>query len=104
MNKRILSGIQPTGTLHLGNYLGALKNWVSLQHQAESLFCVVDLHALTTPQDPKALKESILDTAIYYIAAGIDPEKSTIFVQSMVPAHSELSWLLSCHTPLGWLN
>jgi len=104
MNKRILSGIQPTGTLQLGNYLGALKNWVALQHQAESLFCVVDLHALTTPQDPKALKEAILDTAIYYIAAGIDPTKSTVFVQSMVPAHSELSWLLSCHTPLGWLN
>ena len=104
MNKRILSGIQPTGNLHLGNYLGALKNWVDMQHTSESLFCVVDLHALTMPQDPEKLKAHILDTAIMYVAAGIDPEKSTIFVQSMVPAHTELSWLLSCQTPLGWLN
>ena len=104
MNQRILSGIQPTGNLHLGNYLGALKNWVTLQHRAESFFCVVDLHALTMPQDPEQLRQHITDTAIAYIAAGVDPEKSTIFVQSMVPAHAELGWLLSCHTPLGWLN
>lgn len=104
MTKRILSGIQPTAHLHLGNYLGALRNWVTLQHQAESFFCVVDLHAITVPQDPVQLKEHIIDTAITYIAAGIDPKKSTIFVQSMVPAHSELCWLLACHTPLGWLN
>lgn len=102
--KRILSGIQPSGYLHLGNYLGALKNWVAMQHQAESLFCVVDLHALTVPQDPSKLKQHILDTAMLYIAAGIDPQKSTIFVQSMVPAHTELCWLLSCMAPLGWLN
>lgn len=103
-SKRILSGIQPTGNLHLGNYLGALKNWVALQYTAESFFCVVDLHALTMPQDPRQLRQHIQDTAIAYIAAGVDPEKSTIFVQSMVPAHAELCWLLACHTPLGWLN
>lgn len=102
--RRILSGIQPNQYLHLGNYLGALKNWVGLQHYAESFFCVVDLHALTVAQDPAELREHIINTAITYIAAGIDPEKSAIFVQSMVPAHSELTWLLSCHTPLGWLN
>jgi tryptophanyl-tRNA synthetase len=104
MTKRILSGIQPTANLHLGNYLGALKNWVSLQHTAESFFCVVNLHALTVAQDPIKLKEYTIDTAITYIAAGVDPQKSTIFIQSMVPAHSELCWLLSCQTPLGWLN
>ena len=102
--KRIFSGIQPNENLHLKNYLGALKNWVTLQHETESFFCVVDLHALTTPQDPAQLREQIVDTAITYIAAGIDPKKSTIFVQSMVPAHSELTWLLACQTPLGWLN
>ena len=96
MNQRILSGIQPTGNLHLGNYLGALKNWVTLQHRAESFFCVVDLHALTMPQDPEQLRQHITDTAIAYIAAGVDPEKSTIFVQSMVPAHAELGWHHLC--------
>ncbi|UNM05919.1 MAG: tryptophan--tRNA ligase [Holosporaceae bacterium] len=104
MKKRILSGIQPTGNLHLGNYLGALKNWVHMQNDAEALFCVVDLHALTVPQNPEKLKQHIIDTAMMYVAVGIDPEKSTIFVQSMVPAHAELSWLLSCQAPLGWLN
>lgn len=104
MHKRIFSGVQPNENLHLGNYLGALKNWVSLQHDAESFFCVVDLHALTVLQDPVRLREHIIDTAITYIAAGIDPKKSTIFVQSMVPAHAELCWLLACQTPLGWLN
>lgn len=101
---RIFSGVQPTGNLHLGNYLGAIKNWVSMQHQHESLFCIVDLHAITVPQDPKALHEATLSTAAAYIACGIDPEKSIIFHQSAVPEHSELAWLFSTITPLGWLN
>jgi tryptophanyl-tRNA synthetase len=101
---RILSGMQPTGNLHLGNYLGALKNWVALQDQAECYFCVVDLHAITVPQDPAKLRQSVRETAASYIAAGIDTKKSTLFVQSAVSAHSELSWILSTQTPLGWLN
>lgn len=101
---RILSGVQPTGNLHLGNYLGAIKNWVAMQHQHESLFCIVDLHAITVPQDPNALREATLSTAAAYIACGIDPVKSVIFHQSAVPEHSELAWLFSTITPLGWLN
>lgn len=101
---RILSGIQPTGNLHLGNYLGALRNWVALQHKHENLFCIVDLHALTTLPAPGDLLTWTREVAAAYIAAGIDPEKSTIFVQSAVPAHSELAWMFSCMTPLGWLN
>src|SRR5580704_13086056 len=101
---RILSGMQPTGNLHLGNYLGALKNWVKLQDKAECYYCVVDLHAITTPQDPQKLRSATRETAAAYIAAGIDTKKSTLFVQSAVPAHTELSWILSTHTPLGWLN
>lgn len=104
MTKRILSGIQPTNNLTIGNYLGALKNWVTLQDQAENLFCIVDLHAITVPQDPKALYHATLEVAATYLAAGIDPKKSAIFVQSHVSAHAELGWLLSCMTPLGWLN
>lgn len=102
--KRILSGMQPTYQLHLGNYLGALRNWVSLQHDYESLFCVVDLHALTQQPDPAELRKNTRSAAAAYIAAGIDPEKSAIFVQSHVRSHAELHWLLSCRTPLGWLN
>ncbi|MDX2028770.1 MAG: tryptophan--tRNA ligase [Alphaproteobacteria bacterium] len=102
--KRILSGMQPTGNLHLGNYLGALKNWVKLQDTADGYFCIVDLHAITTPQDPQKLKQATRETAAAYIAAGIDTHKSTLFVQSAVPAHCELSWILSVHTPLGQLN
>ena len=101
---RILSGVQPTGNLHLGNYLGAIKNWVGMQSQHECLFCIVDLHAITVPQDPKALREATLTTAAAYIACGIDPEKSVIFHQSAVPEHSELAWLFSTITPMGWLN
>lgn len=104
MKNRIFSGIQPTGNLHLGNYLGAIRNWVQLQNTAECLFCIVDLHAITVPQDPAALRESILKTAAAYIASGIDPAKNIIFQQSMVSGHAELGWLLSCLTPLGWLN
>jgi tryptophanyl-tRNA synthetase len=101
---RIFSGIQPTGNLHLGNYLGAIRNWVALQHDYECIFCIVDLHALTLPQDPDELRKSTREVTAAYIAAGIDPEHCIIFNQSMVSAHAELSWLLGCLTPLGWLN
>src|SRR5690348_9633801 len=101
---RIFSGIQPTGNLHLGNYLGAIRNWVALQHDYECIFCIVDLHALTQPQDPAELHASTREVTGAYIAAGIEPERCTIFNQSMVSAHTELAWLLGCLTPLGWLN
>jgi len=101
---RIFSGIQPTGNLHLGNYLGAIRNWVALQHDYECIFCIVDLHALTMPQDPLELRHSTREVTAAYIAAGIDVEHCIIFNQSMVSAHAELAWLLSCLTPLGWLN
>jgi len=93
--QRIFSGIQPSGNLHLGNYLGAIKNWVKLQDEFESIFCVVDLHAITTPQDPEELRKSTIEIAKTYLAAGIDPEKATIFVQSQVPQHTELMWILN---------
>src|SRR5438876_3111595 len=101
---RIFSGIQPTGNLHLGNYLGAIRNWVELQKDYECIFCIVDLHALTLPQDPAELRASTREVTAAYIAAGIDPERCIIFNQSMVSAHAELAWLLGCLTPLGWLN
>src|SRR5215467_2284161 len=101
---RIFSGIQPTGNLHLGNYLGAIRNWVALQHDFECIFCIVDLHALTQPQDPDELRQATREVTAAYIAAGIDPERCIIFNQSTVSAHAELSWLLGCLTPLGWLN
>jgi len=115
---RVLSGVQPTGSLHLGNYLGAIRQWVDFQdnpplpeiqeegveYKTENFFCVVDLHAITMPHDPKELGESTLASAALYVAAGIDPEKSKVFVQSHVPAHSELAWLLNCITPMNWLE
>ena len=101
---RIFSGIQPTGNLHLGNYLGAIRNWVALQHDYECIFCIVDLHALTVPQDPAELRAATREVTAAYIAAGVDPERCVIFNQSTVTAHSELAWILSCITPLGWLN
>ena len=106
MVKRIFSGVQPTGNLHLGNYLGAIKNFVSLNKDMENscIFCVVDLHAITIKQDPKELKENIRETVATFIASGIDPEKSIIFNQSSVPAHSEGAWILSCIARMGWLN
>ncbi len=104
MNRRILSGIQPTGNLHLGNYLGAIRNWVALQADHECLFCIVDLHALTQPQAPEELRQSTRVVAAAYIASGVDPENCIIFNQSQVPAHCELAWVLACMTPLGWLN
>ena len=101
---RIFSGVQPTGNLHLGNYLGAIRNWVALQKDFACIFCIVDLHALTLPQDPALLRAATREVAAAYIAAGIDPEACIIFNQSMVSAHAELAWLLACLTPLGWLN
>ena len=100
----IFSGIQPTGNLTIGNYLGALKNWVKLQEEYDTFYCIVDLHAITVRQVPKDLRHSTLQTLAIYMAAGLDPEKNTIFIQSHVPAHSELSWLLTCNTYMGELG
>ena len=106
MNKKIFSGVQPTGNLHLGNYLGAIKNFVELNNDDKNdcVFCVVDLHAITVKQDPKELRDNIRETVATFIACGINPEKSIIFKQSTVPAHSEAAWLLSCVARMGWLN
>ena len=106
MIKKIFSGVQPTGNLHLGNYLGAIKNFVDLQNEKENqcIFCVVDLHAITVKQDPKELKKNIRETVATFIACGIDPASSIIFNQSMVSAHSEAAWILSCVSRIGWLN
>lgn len=101
--KRIFSGIQPTGNIHLGNYLGAIRNWVNLQREYESIFCIADLHAITTFQDPERLKSKTLELAALLMAAGIQPAAS-IFIQSRVSAHAELAWILECVTPVGWLR
>jgi tryptophanyl-tRNA synthetase len=102
--KRIFSGAQPTGNVHLGNYLGALRNWVALQREYESFFCIVNLHAITVPQDSKVLAAKTRELARIYLAVGIDPEASTVFVQSDVPAHAELTWLLNCVTRMSELE
>lgn len=104
MKKRIFSGAQPTGQLHIGNYLGALKNWVALQNEYEAFYCIVNLHAITLPQDPTTLRTATLDLARIYLAAGVDPEKSTIFIQSDVAEHAELTWVLSCISRMGELE
>ncbi len=104
MKKRIFSGAQPTGQLHIGNYLGALKNWVALQDEYEAFYCIVNLHAITLPQNPAELRQKTLDLARIYLAAGVDPEKSTIFIQSDVPEHAELTWVLSCIARYGELE
>ena len=106
MSKKIFSGVQPTGNLHLGNYLGAIKNFVDLNNEVENecIFCVVDLHAITVKQNPKELRNNILETVATFIASGIDPQKSIIFNQSKVPAHAEGAWILSCIARMGWLN
>ncbi|HVN52240.1 MAG TPA: tryptophan--tRNA ligase [Acidimicrobiales bacterium] len=101
---RVFSGIQPSGSLHLGNLLGALRNWVTEQHEADALYCVVDLHALTVPQDPTELRTSTLELAQLLLAVGIDPEVSTLFVQSHVPEHAELAWLMQCTAAYGELS
>ena len=101
---RVFSGIQPSGKLHLGNYLGAIRRWVEKQGEKESFICIVDLHAITVQQDPEALRRQTRELSAMLLACGIDPEKTTLFVQSHVRAHGEGSWLLSCVTPLGWLE
>ena len=102
--KRVFSGVQPTGNIHLGNYLGALKQFVELQKDYQCVYCIVDMHAITLPQDPKELKEHILDVAALYLAVGVDPQKSIVFVQSDVPGHAELSWILTCSSYMGELS
>ncbi len=102
--QRILSGVQPTGNLHLGNYFGAIRNWVNLQEQYDNFFCVVDLHAITAPHNPQTLAQDTYTIAALYLACGIDLRYSTIFIQSHITAHSELAWLLNCITPLNWLE
>ncbi len=104
MKARVFSGVQPTGNLHIGNYLGALKNWVEIQGNYESIFGIVDLHAITVYQEPAELRAKILEIAALFLAAGIDPKHSTIVVQSAVPEHAELAWMLTCVTPVGWLE
>jgi tryptophanyl-tRNA synthetase len=102
--KRVFSGVQPSGNFHLGNYIGATKNWVANQHLYDNIFCIVDLHALTVPQDPHLLYQKTRELALVYLACGLDLEHCAIFVQSHVAAHAELTWLLNCVTPLGWLE
>ena len=102
--QRVLSGIQPSGEFHIGNYLGALLQWVDFQDKYDSYYCVVDLHAITVPQDPLELRRTTREVTAIYLAAGLDPNKAAIFVQSHLPAHAELAWILTCMTPLGWLH
>jgi tryptophanyl-tRNA synthetase len=102
--KRIFSGAQPSGRLHIGNYLGALKRWAAEQYDKETYYCIVDMHAITVPQDPAILRKRTRESAAVYIASGLDPDISTIFVQSHVTAHAELCWILNCITPVGWLE
>ena len=101
--KRVFSGVQPTGNIHLGNYLGALRQFVELQEDHECIYCIVDEHAITVPQDPKELKQHILDVAALYLAVGVDPRKSIVFVQSQVSGHAELGWILNCASNTGEL-
>jgi len=104
MKPRVFSGVQPSGSLHIGNYLGALKNWVRIQYDYESIFCIVDLHAITVYQEPAELAKKIEEIAALFIASGIDPKHCAIFAQSSVAAHVELAWVLTCVTPFGWLG
>jgi len=102
--KRVFSGVQPTGNIHIGNYLGALRQFVELQDDNECIYCIVDMHSITVPQDPKALRQHILDVAALYLAVGVDPKKSIVFIQSDVPGHAELSWILTCNSYTGELS
>jgi len=104
MKPRVFSGVQPSGDLHIGNYLGALKNWVRIQHDYECIYCIVDLHAVTVYQEPDLLKQKVRELAALFLAVGIDPKTSAVMVQSQVPAHAELAWMLTCVTPVGWLQ
>jgi tryptophanyl-tRNA synthetase len=101
---RVFSGVQPSGMLHIGNYLGAIQRWVTEQDEKENYFCIVDMHAITVPQDPETLRRKTRELAALYLASGLDPERSTIFVQSHVRAHAECCWILNCVTPVGWLE
>src|SRR5579862_6723239 len=104
MKARVLSGIQPTGSPHIGNYLGALKNWAKIQYDYDSIYCIVDLHAVTVYQEPAELRTKIEELAGVLLAIGIDPGHSSLVVQSSIPAHAELAWMLTCVTPVGWLE
>jgi tryptophanyl-tRNA synthetase len=104
MKKRVFSGIQPTGNIHLGNYLGAIRHWVASQAEFENIFCIVDLHAITVPQEPPILKAKIRELAALLLAAGIDPKLSALFVQSQISAHTELAWIFNCIIPMGWMQ
>jgi tryptophanyl-tRNA synthetase len=104
MKKRVFSGIKPTGNLHIGNYLGAISQWVKKQEQYDNIFCIVDLHAITVSQDPKVLRTKTREVAGLYLAAGIDPKQSAVFIQSHVTAHAELAWILKCFIPVGWMQ
>ena len=104
MKKRVFSGMQPSGELHLGNYIGALRHWVEEQEENENIFCVVDQHAITADYEPDQLRANVRQLVALYLAAGLDPQKTTLFVQSHVPEHTELAWLLNCVTPMGWLQ
>ena len=104
VKKRVFSGIQPTGNLHLGNYVGAIRNWVETQAMYDNFFCIVDLHAITLPIDPKELHQSIRQLAAIYLASGLDTRYCKLFIQSHVHEHAEMSWILECFTPMGWLN
>ena len=104
MKKRVFSGIKPTGDVHLGNYLGAIRNWAAMQDDYDNIFCIVDLHAITIPTDPKALKADTRELAGMLMASGIDPERSILFVQSHLHEHSELAWILNCFIPMGWMQ
>lgn len=104
MKPRVFSGMQPSGNLHIGNYLGALKHWVRIQSDYEANFCIVDLHAVTVYQNPGELTAKVRELAALYLAAGIDPKQTAVTVQSMIPAHAELAWMLTCVTPIGWLQ
>jgi len=104
MKKRVFSGIQPTGDIHIGNYLAAIKHWVAMQDEYDNIFCLVDLHAITVAQDPKVLKAKIREVSGLLFAAGIDPERSIVFIQSHISAHSELAWILNCFIPMGWMQ
>src|SRR5579862_1881905 len=104
MRPRVLSGIQPTGSPHIGNYLGALKNWAKIQYDYDSIYCIVDLHAITIYQNPAELRAKIEELAGMLLAIGIDPKTSSLVVQSMIPEHAELAWMLTCVTPVGWLE
>jgi tryptophanyl-tRNA synthetase len=104
MKKRVFSGIQPTGGLHIGNYLGAIQHWVKIQHEYDSIYCVVDLHAITVPQDPKVLRANVREVAGLLFASGIDPDMASVFIQSHVHEHSELTWILNCYIPMGWMR